>query len=51
MIKMIENELKGMRFPLLESVGIDDLVEYASVLRNQWEMVSTIISYRKFKNL
>lgn len=51
MLKMIENELKGMRFPLLESVGIDDLVEYASVLRNQWEMVSTIISYRKFKNL
>lgn len=50
MLKALENDLRGMKFSLLESVGIDDLVEYAAALKNQWEMVSTIISYKKFKN-
>lgn len=45
------NLMQSMGFTQIESLALEDLNQYEILLKKQWEMVSAIKTYKKYKNL
>lgn len=50
-LKRLVNQMRGITFTQLESVETEELAEYENQLKKQAEMIATLCSYRKLKNI
>ena len=50
-LKRLVNQMRGITFAQLESLDSAELEEYSNQLKEHLEMIETLSSYRKFKNL
>ena len=50
-MQRIINLVQSMSFTQLESLSLDTLEEYTNLLKTQWEMISAIKTYKKYKNI
>lgn len=50
-MQRLVNLMQSMGITQIESLALEDLDQYAILLKKQWEMVSAIKTYKKYKNL